>query len=110
MWNDSNDKIMEIMDCVDGKESLFPTRCPICGEKAGHLCIHRYDEHHGGIWVWCSRCFSFAHMSGIIPEWWENIPDIEAAQLEADPQYLDERHNAIDEWVNDLLRNRNKLA
>ena len=34
------------------------------------------------------------------------MPDIKEDKLEAEPQYLDERNNAIDEWVNDLLKSR----
>ena len=106
MWNDGNDKIMEIMDRLDDKDSVFPIQCPVCGKKDGHLCIHRYDEHHGGIWIWCSKCGSYSHMSGIIPDWWENMPGIEEGKLEAEPQYLDERNRAIDHWFNNLLKSR----
>ena len=69
MWDDSNDKIMEILDELESKECVFPVYCPVCGEKEGHLCIHRYDERHGGIWIWCSNCCAYSHMSGIIPDW-----------------------------------------
>ena len=106
MWADNNDKIMEIMNNLDGTAGVFPAHCPVCGEKEGHLCIHRYDALHGGIWIWCSSCNSYMHMSGIIPDWWNNMPDIEEAKLEASPQYLDERKNAIDAWVNNLLESK----
>ena len=106
MWNDSNDKIMEIMDRIDGTDSSFPVCCPVCREKGVHLCIHRYDEHHGGIWIWCSKCHSYSHMSGIIPDWWKNMPGIEEVRLEAEPQYLDENNSAIDDWVNGLLKSK----
>ena len=45
-------------------------------------------------------------MSGIIPDWWKNMPEIEEGKLEAEPQYLDERNSAIDDWVNTLLKSR----
>ena len=105
MWNDSNDKIMEIMDRLESRDSAFPVQCPICGEQAGHLYIHRFDERHGGIWIWCSNCHAYSHMSGIIPDWWQNMSGIEEDKLEAEPQYLDENNSAIDEWVNNLLKN-----
>ena len=104
MWDDSNDKIMEILDELESKECVFPVYCPVCGEKGGHLCIHRYDGRHGGIWIWCSKCCSCSHLSGIIPDWWKNLPGIEEDKLEADPQYLDERNNVIDDWINGLLK------
>ncbi len=106
MWNDSNDKIMEIMDGLNSKESVFPIHCPICGKREGHLYIHRYDERHGGIWLWCSCCHSFSHLSGIIPDWVENMPNIENSRLEATPEYLDERKTAVDNWVNTLLKRK----
>ena len=106
MWNDGNDRIMEIMNRLDDSESVFPVQCPVCGEKAGHIFMHRYNERRGGIWIWCSACRSFSHMSGILPDWWENMHGIEKSRLEAVPRYPDERNNDIDEWVNTLLKHR----
>ena len=102
MWNDSNDRIMEIYDCIEDPKNKFPTTCPVCGKKAGHIYMHRHDAHHGGIWLWCSECQFFAHMSGIIPEWWQNLSSLDEVYLEAEPSYLDNRAKEIDEWVNTI--------
>ena len=101
-WNDENDKIMEIIDALGKQKDVFPIKCPICGKTAGHIYMHRHDEEHGGIWVWCSHCRSYAHMSGTIPSSWKNAPFIDEECLSADPIVLDKNAASIDEWVNKL--------
>ena len=100
MWNDSDDKIMQIYDTACERSSLFPVKCPVCGTETAHIYIHRHDENHGGIWLWCSHCHAYTHMSGIIPDWWSNPVFIDGNELESDPILLDKVASKIDEWVN----------
>lgn len=45
MWQDNNDKILDILDAIDKKnKECFPVVCPICGRREGHLYFHRYKE------------------------------------------------------------------
>ena len=109
MWTDDNDKIMEIYDLALIPDTVFPVKCPICGSSTGHIYIHRFDEKHGGIWVWCSKCHSFGHISGIIPDWWNNLEGVDENSLESEPEYLDKYAARTDDWVNSLEKKSAKL-
>ena len=99
-WTDNNDKIMQIYDTACDRKTLFPVICPICGNQDGHIYIHRYDENHGGIWLWCGNCHLYTHMSGVVPEWWKNPDFIDGDALESAPVALDENAPQIDDWFN----------
>lgn len=103
MWKDDNDKIMELYDGLLSRNMEFPSVCPVCGEKEGHVHVHAYDELHGGIWMWCSACRSYAHMSGIIPTWWKNSVITTEDDLISEPTYLEEKKEDIDRWVNNVI-------
>jgi len=99
MWKDS-DKLVEKYNCfVDGGAKV-PFECPECNSKAVHIYIHSHDSNHCGIWIWCSECGAFAHMSGQTPEWWKNPVFIDGHQLCSEPDYLETKAIEIDEWVN----------
>ena len=102
MWNDSNNKIAKIIELLNNQNTTFPTICPVCGESTAHIYMHRYNAKRGGIWIWCGHCKQFAHMSGQIPNEWNNAPFIDATMLCAIPDYLDDFSAEIDEWVNHL--------
>ena len=93
---------MNIFDTAEKPNSVFPAECPVCKEQCAHICMHRYDDKHGGVWLWCSNCKSFMHMSGIIPDWWKNCEAVDRGQLEASPEYLDSMVDIIDPWVTQL--------
>lgn len=79
MWKDNDDKIMDILDNIGTlNREAFPVVCPVCGEKEGHLYFHRSGEEDekGGMWVWCSSCYHFAHALCRLPKWWENLDKI----------------------------------
>ncbi len=106
MWQDDNDKIMEILDNIELNSKVqFPVKCPICGKNNGHLYFHRYknDNVKGGMWVWCSACRHSAHTMFKIPEWWQNLNDINFEELTALPECLEKNKKLIDEWINKLL-------
>lgn len=101
MWND-NDKIIEIFEnCEDGK-TKFPCFCPVCNSQSAHVYIHKHNDRHCGIWTWCSNCGATSHLSGNTPQWWKNPDFIDPAQLCADPEYLEQMKDRIDEWVNTI--------
>ena len=103
MWNDNNDVIMEIYDSVINEKNVLPCECPICHKKSVHVYMHRHDERHGSIWVWCEECKSYVHMSSIIPNWWENPDFIDEEQLCSEPEYLNSKAKEIDRWINKLI-------
>jgi len=107
MWNDSNDTIMDIFDDACEGAISFPAVCPLCQNKNAHLYMHRHDAKHGGIWMWCSSCNSYAHMSGIIPAWWRNPSFVEESALDSEPVFLDNISALIDPWVNTILPSKN---
>ena len=103
MWHDSDDTIMNIFDDACAGKTKFPSDCPICKGRQAHIYMHRHNPRHGGIWMWCSSCRAYAHMSGIIPDWWENPGFTDEALLEGEPSVLDDMAVQIDRWVNGIL-------
>ena len=102
MWNDSNYKIINIMDNI-GKR-CFPEKCSICQNSAVHIFFYRYRKSYGGMWLWCSNCQNSSHTSGLVPEWWANPDFISSSKLTALPDYLENNKAFIDKWVNMLIK------
>lgn len=103
MWNDSDNRIMKLYDGITEKKADYPEICPVCGKKSGHVYLHIHDMRNstkGGIWLWCSECRSFAHMSGRAPVWWSNPDFIDFNLLVAEPEYLDKNSEKLDAWFN----------
>lgn len=106
MWKDENDKIEELYFKL--KEiKKFPTICPVCKINDAHIYMHIYDDKtkRGGLWVWCSKCYSFSHSSIYVPEYWINCPLVENEKLCAMPTYLDEIKDVIDSYVGTVIKN-----
>ena len=104
MWNDNDDRIMRLLPLAGENCSVFPEVCPICGARTGHVYMHRYKEGRGGIWIWCSSCHSYSHMSSIIPDWWENPEYIDEDKLNHSPECLDQQADILDSWINSLSK------
>lgn len=70
--------------------------------------MHIYDDktRWGGLWIWCSECYSFSHSSLYIPEYWENCALIELEKLSAIPIYLNKIKDKIDNHMN-MIENMN---
>ena len=102
MWNDNN-KIMVIFDEIENGKTVYPCTCPACEGQTSHVYIHKHNDRHCGIWVWCSKCGAYSHMSGVAPKWWKNPDFIDPAQLCAEPEYLEQMKARIDEWVNTIV-------
>jgi hypothetical protein len=45
----------------------------------------------GGFWIWCPNCARFMHTSGSGPEWWQDVPEVDARDLTPEPAWL-QRH------------------
>ena len=103
-WIDDNNRLQAFLNVEN--DPMFPKKCPICGHQSGHLYYHLHSETHAGIWAWCSSCKSFSHYSGYAPIWWKNPSFIEVEKLCAVPDYLDDKSNVIDQWLNELLNSR----
>lgn len=103
MWFEENDDIINILTCFFTPKEFFPVICPICGEKDGHIYMHRHgDGQRGGLWLWCSACRYTSHSSYRIPSWWKNLETIDERKLVSWPDYLEENKMDIDKWVNKL--------
>ena len=109
MWL-SNDKIIVVLDEVNSGKIDLPCDCPICNKKTAHIYIHRHDDRQCGIWVWCSSCKSYSHMSDESPKWWKNPDFIDINQLCSEPEYLDTISDKIDAWVNDIMPNEKTVS
>ncbi len=109
MWKD-NEKIIEIYNKLNEGNMKFPCECPNCKSESAHIYFHKHTNKHCGVWVWCSECGAFAHMSSYAPSWWENPDFIDKNELCAEPQYLELRATDIDKWVNTLVPNKMSKA
>jgi len=98
MWN-CNDKIMSVFDQLNEGALNIPYKCPVCGAHSGHIYIHKHDDKHCGIWIWCSSCGSYSHMSDETPIWWINPDFVDENQLCSEPEYLEIMKDTIDAWV-----------
>jgi hypothetical protein len=96
--------MFDIFDYAYDSKHTFPIECPICKKLDAHVFMHRFGTRNGGAWAWCGACRNFAHMSGILPVWWVNLPSIDPSMLSSEIQYLNDRSSAIDAWVNSLMR------
>ena len=69
--------------------------------------MHVYDDktRRGGLWIWCSECYTFSHGSIYVPEYWGNCPLVESEKLCGMPVYLDEIREIIDTHVDTIMNN-----
>ena len=103
MWKDEKDNMLDILDEIEKGQAKFPTVCPNCGSNSTHIYIQDHGDKHCGVWIWCSECGAYAHMSGQTPNWWKNPVFIDENELCSEPDYLDGKFIEIDEWVNNLV-------
>jgi len=109
MWNDDNDKILEVLDLID-KDIIFPTKCPICEKTNAHLYMYRWkNSEKGTAWVWCSECKATAHERINLPKWWENDIIFDENLLGIHPYMLEESNIFVDAYIN-ILKQGNKLS
>ena len=107
MWNDDDDRIMQISASLGNNEETFPKKCPICGCKEAHVFFFKNNESKmGSLWEWCSNCKKYSHSRFLVPDWWENMNAIDSEKLEGNPDYLDAHKNEIDDWVNELVNEK----
>ena len=108
MWKDDNDKIEELYFKLK-KIKKFPAMCPICKKNDAHIYMHIYDDktRRGGLWIWCSECYTFSHSSIYVPNYWRNYPlvELEKEKLSAIPIYLNEIKEVIDAHVDVIINN-----
>ena len=50
MWHDDNDDIMNLYNIINEShyDNPMPAVCPVCGERSGHIYMHRHDEDDHG--------------------------------------------------------------
>lgn len=106
-WDDSNDKIMDIIDELKSSNIQIPLKCPICGCNSGHVYMHRWEGDRGTIWAWCSSCKACMHGRFKLPKWWSNSEDINVSELTAHPIFLEPKAKLIDQHIKKLLTNIN---
>lgn len=108
-WDDSEDKIMDIVENIEDSEDLqIPIRCPICNTFNAHIYMYRWENGRGTVWTWCSSCKSCAHWSEVkLPNWWENADFIDIPELTSHPVFLELKADMIDNHLRKLLKKRN---
>ena len=105
MWKD-NDKIVQVLNGLSDENTPFPRKCPECRGNSAHIYIHDHGNDHCGMWVWCSECGAFAHMSAQTPKWWKNPAFIDGEMLCSEPDYLEAKADDIDKWGSALLQSK----
>lgn len=104
MWNDANDKIMDILNYFNATRGKFPAVCPICKKDDGHIFFYTYRNNGiSSAWVWCSSCRYSAHFTYRTPSIWKNMLNIDSGRLASAPDYLEEIKHSIDDWVNTII-------
>lgn len=89
-----------------------PFHCAVCDSDTLHGYYAQYSpkvenaEGRGGIWYWCSSCFSYGHSPSWIPEWWENSELIQLSELRALPYHLVDFPNELDAHWNQIAAKR----
>lgn len=106
MWDDSKDKIMDIIeDLKNNKEIQVPLMCPICYSNNAHIYMYRWENGRGTIWTWCSNCKSCTHGSRMeLPSWWENASFIDVSELTSHPVFLEPKADQIDKHLIKLIK------
>lgn len=93
-WRNVPEEFREIWNEIysNSRETNLPEKCPICEKQT----LHRYfssskkgNKKDGDEWQWCSGCRHYEHMHSLVPDWWNNEPDIDANKLTAIPEVLD---------------------
>lgn len=70
--------------------------CPSCGRAPLRLFFTRFDARpRGGYWLWCPACRRYEHGDGRVPEWWQDLPDIDLAQLTPQPEWLEDHWDSL---------------
>ena len=83
----------------EGLELAAP--CPVCGVPALRqwYMVGRLQETvlrgqrfiaRGSVWTWCSHCHTYAHYSGLVPEWWSSDLDVNTDTLGHQPTAIEE--------------------
>lgn len=106
MWKDSKE-MLKSFD-LNMLEKNYSDICPKCGSVAKHVYFHKFDEedNDGGVWMWCSKCYSYTHAHVVIPENWENAEFIDEDMLDDSVDYLKNNKDKIDEWVNSIKQSK----
>lgn len=111
MWNISDYPIEDklntyLMRIQEGTLINLPGICPVCGRNEVHIYFNRHRTSKiGGVWVWCSSCRHYTHGTYLIPQWWENNPEIIESELTHAPDVLEMVKDEIDKHFNKLYGN-----
>jgi hypothetical protein len=107
-WKDVPDDLFSDWQTafLSSREIHLSVPCPVCNETLlfqFYQLYQSFDEWdnkrglnqkgyigRGGYWQWCQSCRSFAHYSGLIPDWWK-------CDLEIDPEQLTPYPDAIED-------------
>lgn len=103
-WNDNNKLFDLYNDIIREEITDFPYICPVCSEKSAHIYFYRFNDadNKGGLWIWCSKCKSYIHSFGKVPDWWHNCDKIELDCLAHTPDYLEKNKHLLDKWIEKL--------
>ena len=81
--------------------------CPICLHED---CLYRHYQvgvvvegasgrtrrlARGGLWEWCSGCWTFVHYAAMVPSWWGGGLEVDEARLTAVPDALQDVVDAL---------------
>jgi len=76
--------------------------CPICGETTLHHYYCRGKpvttrvlngitfDHDGGLWEWCSSCYTYAHYSALVPADWKSSLTVDSNKLIPIPDAIED--------------------
>lgn len=101
-WIDDKGNLEEYAVVALTTGQLMEPRC--CNDPDVHVYAHSREKKHTSVWVWCSKCGSYAHMDiGQISDKWKNCDEIDFDQLTAVPVYQESKKDVIDRHFSEFL-------
>jgi hypothetical protein len=70
--------------------------CPVCAKAElrfffwRHRVVDPDAGNKGGFWLWCPNCYTFEHLSALVPDWWRDIDGLSDESLNPEPEWLEE--------------------
>ncbi|GEM49476.1 hypothetical protein DC3_51110 [Deinococcus cellulosilyticus NBRC 106333 = KACC 11606] len=108
MWEWADDSTEQEFFAVnrsmhDRKGPEFPAVCPSCGQQSMHWYCYISRPQKGSVWVWCHSCHQYVHFTGLVPEQWEDLKDLDLTNgLTLD--LLNQERDRIDKQVDKFLQ------
>lgn len=73
---------------------ILDQTCPNCGTAPLRRYFDSVPGCRGSVWEWCGNCQIYEHASVIVPGWWQSDLTPDADAITAEPEALEDAHQA----------------